>query len=74
MKICGDTGEDRCARTCRDVNRSRSVRLIQSKLPKFEMIFLKKIINKVSSQAIFRIGYLSAISDRTSTEVKNAQV
>ena len=43
-------------------------------MPKFEMIFLKKIINKVSSQAIFRIGYLSAISDRTSTEIKNAQV
>ena len=54
----------------RDVNGPKSVWANLSKLSSFEMIFLKKNINKVSPQAIFTIDYLLAIRDRTSTEVK----
>ena len=56
----------------RDVNGPELVWTNLSKLPSFEMIFLKNVINKVCFWVFFRMGYILALRDRISTEVKNA--
>ena len=55
---------------CRDVNRSKSVRSVPSKLPNFELIFFKKVINKTCSRTFFRVGCLLVKSDKIRSEVR----